>query len=695
MVQIIITWFCRFSLVLLTVFSAQAQPADTLKHYDLDPVVVTATRTAKVLRDVPTPTAIVTAAAAHEQGAMRLADLLAEQPGLALVHDHGTGLQLQGFDPAYTLILIDGEPVVGREAGTLDLARLTVAGIERIEVVRGPSSSLYGSEALAGVVNIITRRPAQALAARVQTRYETHETVDLTAEAEVVQGRFGGTFVANRYQSAGYDLFPARAGVTTPRFTDHTWQTRLAFDLHETTDLGLTARWAHQEQQGTTSLLQAGQEFLFENDGTRTDWSLTPRLVHRLRPGVKLTALGTVSRYQTDLRTQVGTDAPERVRFDQHYAKAEAQLDAVLGLRHRLLLGGGVISEQVEADRIRDAQQRSYSGFGFIQHEWLAAGWLDVTLSARLDAHNEYGTRFSPKAALLLKPNDALRFRASVGTGFKAPTFQQRYLDFINPVAGYAVFGSVDVQARLQRLDDSGQILSYLLDPSTLTTVQPETSVAVNLGGEADVTPWLGVQANVFRNNVRDLIEAAPVARLTNGQNAFTYFNLRRIYTQGVEAEVTLRPSAPLTLALGYQYLDAKDQEVVEALEAGTLFKRVEGRDVRVRPGEYGGLMNRSRHSGTLRLRYRHAALGTVATVRGVYRSRYGYADLNGNLILDADAEYVPGYWLWHATLTHPVGDRLTLQAGVINAFDETNPTQVPSLSGRRWFAGLRLAVGS
>ncbi|NBC16444.1 MAG: TonB-dependent receptor plug domain-containing protein, partial [Bacteroidetes bacterium] len=152
-----------FLLVLgLSVSSAVAQQPDTLyvdsarsgaiadtslfdRPLHLGDVVVTATRSLKALEQVPVPTSIVGADDIRARGARRLSDLLAEQPGLQLNYDHGAGLNIQGFDADYTLILIDGEPVIGRTAGTLNLERIAVADVERVEVVRGPSSSLYGS----------------------------------------------------------------------------------------------------------------------------------------------------------------------------------------------------------------------------------------------------------------------------------------------------------------------------------------------------------------------------------------------------------------------------------------------------------------------------------------------------------------------------------------------------------------------
>ena len=152
-------------------FSQATSASIRTKVSKIKEVFVTSSRSERDIASVPLPVSIITAEQIRAQGAVRLDEVLEEQTGLNLVYNHGTGVQMQGLDPAYTLILLDGEPIVGRTAGTMELTRFTVANIERIEIVRGPASSLYGSEALAGVINIITRKPDKPLGASVRARY--------------------------------------------------------------------------------------------------------------------------------------------------------------------------------------------------------------------------------------------------------------------------------------------------------------------------------------------------------------------------------------------------------------------------------------------------------------------------------------------------------------------------------------------
>lgn len=140
--------------------------------------------------------------------------------------------------------------------------------------------------------------------------------------------------------------------------------------------------------------------------------------------------------------------------------------------------------------------------------------------------------------------------------------------------------------------------------------------------------------------------------------------------------------------------METADRDVLEAIEAGQLFGRtLSGRDYRLRRNDYGGLMGRSRHSGTVHLRGEVPQTGIQFTLRGVWRSRYGYRDVDGNGVINRPDEYVPGYSLWHLTLERALNRHLKLQGGTFNLFDLRRPALMPFQPGRRWFVMLTLHV--
>nr|HPH46459.1 TonB-dependent receptor plug domain-containing protein [Chryseolinea sp.] len=192
---------------------------DSLAQKQLDEVVVTATRSERALSELPVPVTVIQKSQIKNMGSLRLNDVLGEQTGLAIVSDHRTGIQMQGFSPEYTLILVDGEPLIGRTSGTLELNRIAVGNIKQIEIMKGPSSSLYGSEALAGVVNIITERPI-GVNGTITSRYGANNTFDLGATVNYKKNKLGLYAFANRYSTDGYDLSTDTEGNTVSPFAN-------------------------------------------------------------------------------------------------------------------------------------------------------------------------------------------------------------------------------------------------------------------------------------------------------------------------------------------------------------------------------------------------------------------------------------------------------------------------------------------
>lgn len=694
----------------MTATAQQAPPVssrvDSIRTVRMDPMVVTATRSEKVLEDVAVPTSVITAEVMEREGASRLGDVLAYQMGMALFDDHGTGLQVQGFASEYTLILLNGEPVIGRTAGTLDVDRITVKGLSHLEIVRGPSSSLYGSEALAGVVNLITAPPAEGMEGAASFRIGSHSTSDMAFQIEGGREHAGARLVINRYASDGYDLTPETYGPTTPSFADWTGDLRGRMIFSDRVQVRLGARGTIQHQESVfgsqNSELIANR---YNDEGRRLEWSLHPEVEVQLNDKIRLNTTLYGTSYQTETYHRRQTDGVVNYedKFDQIYTKAELQLDMLWDTRHLTNLGGGVIGERIGGTRYgstgSDPSPESTQAYLFAQHEWLASSKIHFNASLRFDNHSDYTARFTPKFAVLVRPSSGVRLRASVGSGFKAPAFRQLYLAFTNPAGGYSVFGSVPMNEGITRLEAEGQIEQRFFDLSQLDPLKAESSVAFNLGGSADPFPWLTIQLNVFHNNVQDLIETQPVAQKTNGSFVYGYFNLAQIYTRGVEFEARVNPQferrSSVDIILGYQFLQARDREVITALKEGTVFGRLpNGRDYRLGLGDYTGMFGRSPHSASIRAAYNNLAIGLTASIQGRWRSRYGYRDLDGNNLANRSDEFVPAYAVFGAAVTKTVlvvrAFEAVVQLGLDNALNHTYPTLVPSLSGRRGYVSLQ-----
>ncbi len=673
---------------------AQQPAPDSLRTATLGEVVVTATRSERNLAALPMPVSVVSGKQIKAMGSLRLNDVLAEQTGLFITNDHGSGVQVQGFNPDYTLILVDGEPLVGRTAGTLDLSRVAVGNIRQIEIVKGPSSSLYGSEALAGVINIITENPT-ALRGGLTARYGSNRTSDVAGNFSLKKSIAGLSLFANRYASGGYDFTPETFGATVSPFTTYTVSPKLTLDFSEKTRLVVSSRIFSETQNQDSEL---GDKTRLTGQGRVRETTLNPSLSHRFGERVKLTGRFYTTRYRTDATLDYATDGRryDESFFDQTFRRAEAQGEWLASKRHVLTAGAGRIWEGVEATRYDD-HKRFQTSYAFTQYEFSPNDRLHFIAGGRYDAHSAYADQFSPKLSAAYRLRDWLTLRGSAGVGFKAPDFRQLYLNFGNAVVGYTVLGSQELAAQLAKLQVQGQISDLLFDPTQFGELRPERSVALNLGGKISLKNGLSFNLNAFRNDIDGLIETQAVARKTNGQNVFSYRNLNRVFTQGVEVDgtksFTLHHSQ-LTLSAGYQFLEAKDREVLEKLRAGTVFRRDPETltTTRVKPSEYGGLLNRSRHSANVKLFFENPKTGLSAALRGIYRGRYGFSDANSNGILDAANEYVPGYVLWNLSAAKTLGP-LRVQAGVDNLLGVTNPTFIPNLAGRLGWVSVGLSL--
>ncbi|MBI1937635.1 MAG: TonB-dependent receptor [Ignavibacteriales bacterium] len=660
-------------------------------------VVVTGTRTEKKLSDTPVRTEIIGGKEIKRSGFTRLDDVLIEQTGLAIINDHGKGVQMQGLDPAYTLILIDGEPVIGRTAGTLELSRFNVTNLKQIEIVKGPSSSLYGSEALAGVINLITENPSGD-GASLKSLYGTNNTIDLNLDGQLAADEFVGALSINSRSSDGYDLTPESQSSTTPQYMNYSINPKFEYKLSESSTIKLNGRIFFEEQKNSAEISANSETKPLDDKDKLTDWNGLLSFINNFSSSLKAEAKFYLTQYLTknSLTYKENGESYEETEFNQHLYKGELFVNLIINKENLSSFGTGYQNENVKADRIVEGLKKANLYYAFLQHEWIPSEIFDFVLGARFDSHSDYSSRLSPKFSFLIKPITALNIRGSIGSGFKAPTMQQLYLDFTNPTVGYTVLGASNFYSSFEKLLNENQIDQILIDPSSINKIKAENSFAFNLGFEYTFFDFVTTGVNFFRNNVHDLIDASPAAIKKNGQSVFTYLNLNKIYTQGIECEISTKQFEGFAASFGYQYLEAIDEEVIDKIRDGKISKTTPSGRVRpVKESEYGGLYNRSKHSGTVRISYTNNELGLSSTISGIIRGKYGYGDINGNNILDDEKEYVQGYALWNFTAVKSVTKNLSLQLRIENLFDKTNTRFIPSMPGRIFYAGVQLEIGN
>ncbi|MCR4458108.1 MULTISPECIES: catecholate siderophore receptor CirA [Enterobacteriaceae] len=525
-----------------------------------DTLVVTAAATEQNLKDAPASISVVTQQDLQRRPVNNLKDVLQDVPGVQLTNegDNRKGISIRGLSSSYTLILIDGKRVNSRNAvfrhNDFDLNWIPVDAIERIEVVRGPMSSLYGSDALGGVVNIITKKVGQqwtgTLSAdtTIQEKRDRGDTYNgqFYTSGPLVDGELGMKAFGSVAKREKDKQAPSDTAATgeTPRiegFTSRDANVEFAWTPTENHDF--TAGYGFDRQDRNSDSLD-------RNRLERQNYSLS----HNGRWDVGTSELKVYGE-------KVDNKDPGSKGITSENNTVDGKYVLPLEMINQFVTVGG----EWRHDKLKDpvnltggsSSNTSASQYAlFIEDEWRIFEPLALTTGIRMDDHETYGDHYSPRAYLVYNATDTVTVKGGWATAFKAPSLLQLSPDWAtNSCRGSCrIVGSPDLK--------------------------PETSESVELGlyysGEEG---WLeGVEGSIttFQNDVDDMISinrtadaaAAPsysnfVGFYTNANGrrvpTFRYFNVNKARIRGVETELKVPFDEAWKLTLNYTYNDGRD----------------------------------------------------------------------------------------------------------------------------------------
>lgn len=654
---------------------------DSRKVEILEEVIITATRAKRQLSSLPLPVQLVSKKEIQAVNSIRLSDILNEQTGLITVPDFGggEGIQLQGLDSQYTLILIDGVPLVGRSAGTLDLSRVSVGNIKQIEIIKGASSSLYGNEALGGVINIITENPKIGFKGDVNYRGGSFGTHDISTNINYKKEKLGVNAFVNRFSSYGYDLVDNDAVNTVEPFSNYTLNSKITYDFSENTKLLLSGRFYHQNQDNVASETLKGESEINE-------WNTLLKLDHSFNEKWSGYLEFYTTQYKADefLNDEIGNSFFTS-DFNQLFIRPEFRTTYQLNENNAFIGGVGLTHERLKRTDFFGTPVFN-SPYIYAQYDANPNEKLNIILGARFDDHSEYQSQFSPKAAIRYKLTDKIAVKSSVGYGFKTPDFRQLYFDFTNATVGYTVLGYNAVSTRIPQLDADGQLLSIEVPVSDFeNSLKPESSIGYNFGIDYKPISNFKLNVNFFRNDIENLIDTRVIARKTNGQNVFSYYNVNEVYTQGLEFNANYKLNENVTVSGGYQLLYAKDKEAESDFENGRVFARItpNSPSFQLKKDDYFGLFNRSRHMANFKIFYSIPNWNLDTNLRTTYRSKFGLFDTNGNAYLDQYDDFVNGYTIWDFAVNKTIFKHYQLGFGIDNIFNFNDPQNISNIAGR------------
>ena len=601
-------------------------------------VVVTGTRTERILADSATATQVYDRQEIEDSGGENLAEVLQETPGVIVSSGiGGTGIQMQGLGPSYTVILVDGQRTTGRINNVMDLSRFPAENIEQVEIVRGPSSVLYGADALAGTINLVSRKPRKPHEAEAHVAYGSFDTVDLTGRVGLSRKRYAGSLIGGWHRTDGWDADPSDETTTGPQSNQFNVAT-----THELGNFGPLLVWTNASYLRRDSLLidAPASGGLFERRNR------TEVIQGTLRPSLesgpsRLTLSSSYNLFRDQfLQDQQGSTELDRSQdtYD-HLGQVTAQYDHRLK-KHELTFGVDGQFEFLTTDRIdpEDVDRQRYALF--VQDEWVPARdpRIVVLPGFRLDYDTYFGLYPTPRLSLMVVPNEKWTFRATYGRGFRAPSFREMFLLFANPSVGYTVRGNPNLRA--------------------------ETSWSASLSAEYRPWRWVWLAANVFDNRLQDTI-VTDTRDPTDVDTAtlFEYVNVGEATTRGVETQAALEVLKPLTFDGSYTFVHTVNHATGRPL-----------------PG-------RARNSGTVGLRYFRAAWGTGLRVRStIIGKRAFFTDTDDDDIEEQIDS--PAFATVDLRLSQRFVQYVQVFAGIENILDAGNATDNP-LQPRTYYGGL------
>lgn len=566
-------------------------------------IVVTATRSEHDIRTTPAPIQLIDTAEIESMGAVTLRDVMELAAG-AYVSPGGTDLQIRGLGHSDTVYLLNGRRLKGEFSNSYELERIPSSMIERIEILRGPSSLLYGADALGGVVNIITRRPVahrsggadlqvgandrgdgrrSALSADYgdgseRLRYIVYASASDRqpyAESEVSQvtvAQSGTQLPPSKHPNLRVrdirDEYAARVDYRDDaqlRTLGGTLEWRLAPDLRLGADLNyleeeregryISSRYASAVVLNGRAVQAAGIPALQHDDNRRLDTAVG--LDWRLADALDLRYQFHYGRYDKDRAVYAlpyedlgyasqadSVSSINRSRFDQQVH----EFGAVWRPRAGHTVVAGIEQRRNETDSTAyDAETRRFRS-AFVQHDWRLAPQLDAVYGVRHDDDSVGGSRFSGQAGAVWSLSPLLRLRANVAQGFKSPDDRTLYVDQVNP-SGVPMLGAAVIAP------DKGKAGAHAL--------VPETSDTVEVGAAGAHEGWR-YALSLFRTTIAHRIEQVREGSGTLGYNTFR--NIGRARIDGIEAEATWPLAPTLRLRAAFTALDARNDDSGERL---------------------------------------------------------------------------------------------------------------------------------
>lgn len=597
------------------------------RHFDLGEVVVTGTRTPKFLKDTPIQTRVITSREIEKTDATNIQDLLQQElPGVEFSYamNQQTHLNFSGFGGQGVLFLIDGERLAGETMDDVDFTRLNMDNVERIEIVKGAASALYGSNATGGVINIITKKTDKPWTLNVNGRLARHNEQRYGASFGLNGKRLGNMFTVNYTDVDNFDVHSAADPVTriiSTVYGDRTLNLKDQLVWSPSRNVEIGGRVGYFFRQ-TTRTAEQPERYRDFSGGLRIDWTLSD---HDMLQANYAFDQYDKSDYQKLRKLDIRDYSNVRNTFRLLY-------NHTFGSGDILTAGADFMHDYLFNTNLDNTERKQDSFDFFMQYDWRISQKLEAVGAVRYDYFSDGGeSRLTPKLNLCYKPVRNLSLRAGYGMGFRAPTLKEKYYDF--DMAGIWI---VEGNAALKS----------------------EISHNLNLSAEY-VKGHYNLTASAYYNKVENkLATGAPYFRTPSDKLPYLpYTNLDGYSVYGGEIGVQARWDNGMSARLTYAYTkeelptdkqgNAVNNQYIPARRHSLNVRYDYDRQFSARYGISAGISGRLL-SGTENEEYRNYYDVSQGTVRVSY----------------------PAYTMWKLSLVQRIGKAVKLTTALDNLFN-------------------------
>ena len=476
----------------------------------MNDVVVTSTRSGYLLRDVPIATEVIGKKEISESGAVTLSELLDQRAGVStsVNVDGGAIFNMLGLDSRYILILKNGQPITGRFNNRVDLNQISTNGIKKVEITKGPGSAVYGTDAMGGVINIITdesgKKPKLNLNYRASSFGSTiseisSEPLNSIASSNLVFPIKNIT-ITNNITLQKFTKGQQFEYISADQIDKFNFNTglRLDFTNHK---VDISHQYFSQEDQGATRLSSGA--VLYTNTTNIDRSQLT--ILH-LWDIVKNASIQQTLRNANYIREYGVIDIDGNTEKNDITIEDNTEYEVLFKYNlNNIKTNGGLeySSPRYESDRITGGEQKKTITGVFSQLAWALYPSFDMVVGNRLDRYGDT-TVVSPRIALAYKLNENWMIRTAYGHGFRAPSFMETLIDWEHIQFGYKVIGN--------------------------TNLKPEISKGITIGAEYTNKNNFQLSALLYHNSFSNLIKDYALESGT-----LSYRNIERAYFTGLE----------------------------------------------------------------------------------------------------------------------------------------------------------------